>query len=99
VPIGHEDHSAVAVTPTISRSGFHQSLDLSLGEVLAGAQLAVGGGRLGVTVRFTVAGVTSLRWRLAIESASLRIDCRDNSLFSTSMSISLAKYDRLTIAA
>jgi hypothetical protein len=25
---GHEDQSAVAVTPTVSRSGFHQPLDL-----------------------------------------------------------------------
>ena len=42
VPIGHEDHRAVAVTPAVSRSGFHQPLDLSLGEVLAGAQRTVG---------------------------------------------------------
>jgi hypothetical protein len=42
VPISHEDHRAVAVTPTVSRSGFHQPLDLSLGEILAGAQVAIG---------------------------------------------------------
>ena len=42
VPIGHEHHRGVPVTPTVSRGGFHQPLDLGLGQVLAGAQVGVG---------------------------------------------------------
>ena len=60
VPVRHQHHRSVPVPPAVSRGGFHQPLDLGLGQVLAGPQLAVGW-RLGVTVRFTVAGETSLR--------------------------------------
>ncbi len=65
VPVGHQDHGGVPVAPAVSLGGFHQPLDLGLGQVLAGAQVGVGR-RLGVTVRFTVAGVTSLRCDLAM---------------------------------
>ena len=69
VPVGHKDHRGVPVAPAVSRGGFHQPLDLGLRQVLAGAQVALGG-RLGLTVRFTVAGVTSLRCHLAMRFAS-----------------------------
>jgi len=42
VPIGHEDHSAIAVTPAVSRSDFHQPLDLGLSKIFTGAQVAIG---------------------------------------------------------
>ena len=42
-----------------------QLLDLALGQVFARAQLALGR-RLGVTVRFSVAGETSLRFGFAM---------------------------------
>ena len=43
VPVGHQDHRGVPVTPTVSRGGFHQPLDLGFRQVLAGAQVGVGG--------------------------------------------------------
>ena len=43
MPVGHKDHRGVPVAPAVSRGGFHQPLDLGLGQVLAGAQVAVGG--------------------------------------------------------
>ena len=68
MPVGHQDHRGVPVAPTVSRGGFHQPLDLGLRQVLAGPQVALGG-RVGLTVRFTVAGATSLRCRLAMRCA------------------------------
>ena len=65
VPIGCKDHRGVSVTPAVPCGRFRQPFDLGLGQVLAGAQVGIGG-RLGLTVRFTVAGVTSLRCRLAM---------------------------------
>jgi hypothetical protein len=65
VPIGHEDHRAVAVTPAVSRSGFHQPLDLGLSKVFTGAQVAIGqplSQLLGLQF-----GETILRCRLAKE--------------------------------
>src|SRR5262245_22620361 len=43
VPVGHYDHRGVAVSPTVLPGRRHQPLDLGLGQVLSGAQLAVGG--------------------------------------------------------
>ena len=42
VPIGHEDHGSVPVPPAVLPGGAHQPLDLSLSQVLAGAQVRVG---------------------------------------------------------
>ena len=43
VPVGHEDHGRVAVAPAVALGNLDEPLDLGLGEVLAGAQLGVGG--------------------------------------------------------
>ena len=63
--VGHEHHSRVSVAIAVALGRFHEPLDLGFGQVFAGSQLAVGG-RLGVTVRFTMAGVTGFRCALAI---------------------------------
>jgi hypothetical protein len=42
VPIGHQHHRGVPVAPTVSRGRVHQPLDLGFGQVLAGAQGAIG---------------------------------------------------------
>jgi hypothetical protein len=42
MPVGHEDHRGVPVTPSVSFGRVHQPLNLGLGEVLASAQVAVG---------------------------------------------------------
>ena len=68
--------------------GFHQPLDLRLGQVFASAQVAVVAAARGLTVRFTVAGETSLRCRLAMEiSLSRYINCSNNSPFLDSLSM------------
>ena len=41
VSIRHQRHCRVPVTPAVLPGGVHQPLDLRLGQVLAGAQLAV----------------------------------------------------------
>jgi hypothetical protein len=43
MPVGHKDHRGVPVAPAVSRGGFHHSLYFSVSQVLAGAQVAVGG--------------------------------------------------------
>jgi hypothetical protein len=43
VPIGHQDHGGVPVSPSVCLGGPEQALDLGLGQVLAGAQVGVGG--------------------------------------------------------
>src|SRR5262245_32374112 len=68
VPVGNQDYRGVAVPPTVLPSRVHQSLDFAVGQVLASVQLAVWQ-TLRVTVRFTVAGETSLRCRLAMRFA------------------------------
>src|SRR5262245_4947105 len=42
MPVGHKSHRGVPVSPTVLPGRVHQPLDLALGKVLAGAQLAVG---------------------------------------------------------
>src|SRR5271155_4192448 len=42
MPIGQEDHRGVTVAVAIALGRFHEPLDLGLGQVLAGAQVAVG---------------------------------------------------------
>jgi hypothetical protein len=42
VPVGRQDHRGVPVAPTVLPGRVHQSLDLGLGQVLAGPELAVG---------------------------------------------------------
>ena len=49
----------VPLAPAVALGGLDQLLDFALGEVLAWPKLTVGA-RVGVTVRFTVAGETSL---------------------------------------
>lgn len=42
VPVGHKDHRAVAVPPSVALGGQEQSLDLGLRQVFAGAQVGIG---------------------------------------------------------
>jgi len=42
MPVGDKDHGAVPVPPTVAPDGSHKPLDLGLGQVFAGAQVAVG---------------------------------------------------------
>src|SRR5262249_33544395 len=42
MPVGDKDHGAVPVPPTVAPDGSHKPLDLGLGQVLAGAQVAIG---------------------------------------------------------
>jgi|SRR5262245_10470921 len=42
MPISHKDHRGVPVAPTVSFGRLYQALDLGLGQVFAGAQLAIG---------------------------------------------------------
>jgi hypothetical protein len=51
--------------PSVGLGGPEQPLDLGLRQVLAGPQVGIGA-RFGVTVRFTVFGVTSLRCDFAM---------------------------------
>jgi hypothetical protein len=41
--LGHQDHRGVPVAPAVSRGGLHQPLHLGLRQVLASAQVGVGG--------------------------------------------------------
>ena len=59
MPEGHQKHRTVPLTPAVTLGGLDQLLDFALGEVFAWPKLTVGA-RVGVTVRFTVAGETSL---------------------------------------
>src|SRR5262249_25552143 len=43
VPVGYQGHGGVPAPPTVLPRRVHQPLDLGLGQVLAGAQLAVRG--------------------------------------------------------
>ena len=43
VAVSHEDHRGVAVAIAVAVGNFHEPLDLSLGEVLARPQVAIGG--------------------------------------------------------
>ena len=47
VPVGHQDHRAVPVRPTVSLGGLEQPLDLGLRQVFAGTQVGVGTARRG----------------------------------------------------
>ena len=60
MPEADQDHGAVALAMAVALGGFDQLLDLALGQVFAGRS-SLSGRRLGVTVRFTVAGET--KWR------------------------------------
>src|SRR5689334_17563176 len=42
MPVGDQDHGGVAMTPAVAPGGGHKLLDLSLRQVLAGAQVAIG---------------------------------------------------------
>ena len=42
VAVGHEDHGGVPMAPPVSLARIHEPLDLSLGEVLARPQVAIG---------------------------------------------------------
>ena len=86
MPIGHQDHRGVPVTPSVSRSSFHQPLDLSLGEEFARAQVAIGrpfGGNCsdygGWRDQPEVPFAHAFR-------ARCHDDCSDNSHFSSSLS-------------
>ncbi len=41
--VGHEHHGGVPVAVTVALCRFHKPLDLGLGQVFPGSQLAVGG--------------------------------------------------------
>jgi hypothetical protein len=60
VAIGHKDHGGLPVRPSVGLGDLEQPFDLGFRQVFAGAEVGVGG-RLGVTVRFTVPGATSFR--------------------------------------
>ena len=62
VPVGQKHHECVAVAVAVGLGRLDQLLDLVGGQVLARAQLCVGA-RRGVTVRFSVIGVTTRRFR------------------------------------
>jgi len=42
MPVGHKDHGGVPVSPAVALSRSHQPLDFGFGQVLAGAQVAIG---------------------------------------------------------
>jgi hypothetical protein len=65
VSVGHEDHRGIPVAVAVARGGLHQPLDLSLGQVFAGPQVAVPAPSWG-NCSFLAVGVTSLRSDLAI---------------------------------
>jgi hypothetical protein len=64
VAVGHEDHRGVPVPPAALPGRIHQPPDLSV--KYSRVRSLLFGGRFGRTVRFTMAGVTSLRCRLAM---------------------------------
>jgi hypothetical protein len=64
VPIGNKDHHGVPVTLPITLCRCHQPPDLVLGQVLSGTQATVRG--LARTVRISVAGLISLRFRISV---------------------------------
>ena len=61
VAVGNQDHRSVPMAPAVLAGCLDQLPDLGLGQVFAGPQLGIGRRRLGLTVRFSMAGVTSLR--------------------------------------
>jgi hypothetical protein len=65
VPIGHKDHSSVPVAPAV-RLAAAISRSISASVRYSRVRSLQLGSRLGVTVRFTEAGVTSLRCDLAM---------------------------------
>ena len=65
MPEGDQDHGAVALAVAIALGSLDQLLDLALGQVFAGRSSALGR-RIGVTVRFSVAGETSLMFGFAM---------------------------------
>ena len=65
MPEGYQDHGAVALPPAVALGGLDQLLDLALGQVFPRSNSALGR-RIGVTVRFAVAGDTSLRFDFAM---------------------------------
>ena len=42
MPVGHKDHGGVPVSPAVALCRSHQPLDFGFGQVLAGAQVAIG---------------------------------------------------------
>ena len=42
VPVGNQNHRSVPVSPAVALSRSHQPLDFGFGQVLAGAQVAIG---------------------------------------------------------
>jgi hypothetical protein len=54
------------VSVPVSLSSWREPFELPFGQVFAGAQIPVWASP-GATVRFTVVGVTSLRWDFAME--------------------------------
>src|SRR5262249_43768704 len=85
MPIGHKDHRGVPVAPTVSFGRPHQPLDLGFGQVLAGAQVTIGG-------PFGPDCSVYGRWRDQPEVPSGHAfcapcpnDCLDNALFMNSV--------------
>ena len=63
--IGHQDHGGVAVTVAVVLDLVDQTLDLGLGQVLPRPQFGVRLRRAAATVRFSMAGATSLGYCFA----------------------------------
>ena len=42
MPVGDKDHGGIAVTPAVAPGGGHKLLDLGLGQIFAGPQVAIG---------------------------------------------------------
>jgi hypothetical protein len=41
VPVGHQNHRGIPMAPAVARGGLHEPLNLSLGQVFAGPQIAI----------------------------------------------------------
>src|SRR5262245_22198647 len=92
VPVGHKGHRDVPVSPTVLPGRVHQPLDLALGKVLAGAQLAVGE---------TLGGNCSIYggWRDQPEvpfGHALCVPCADYCSYNVSLSNSMSTASRLS---
>src|SRR5262249_24068889 len=73
MPEGQQDHGGVAMAPAVVPGSLNQPLDLALGQVLAGTIGGMGLRTGKATVRFTLAGPTTFRCRMAaISRPSLR---------------------------
>src|SRR5450631_211741 len=83
--VGHEDHRAVPMTPSVSLGGRKQPLDLSIGKVFAGAQVGIG-----TACRSNCSFFGGWRDQLEVRldhvfGSSLVLDCSKNAPITNSM--------------